>query len=50
MMSGTSEGARNVNRDMRSLETTENAVSAAVVVKAKRERVNATSREQRERQ
>ena len=48
MLSGTAEGARNVNREKRSLETTENAVSAAVVVKAERESVNATSREQRE--
>ena len=47
-MSGTSQGARNVNREKRSLATTENAVNAAVVVKAKREKVNATSGEQRE--
>ena len=38
MMSGTSEGAGNVNRQKRSLETNENA----------RERVNASSGEQRE--
>ena len=47
MMSETSEGARSVYRAKRLLETTENAVSAAVVVKAKREKVNATSGEQR---
>ena len=47
MISGTSEGARSVNREKRLLEATANVVCAAAIVKAKRKKVNATSKKQR---